>query len=113
MMRRLLAGLSGTLLVALVGCNHLAGVYDCDVRTYGCNGCCGGTCASPTMYGCCPMQHPPIVSGVPVGTVPVTPAGETAPLPKTVPSKEPAKVPDKEKTDKEKTGELRFPVQGY
>ena len=53
-MRRLISSLSAIgLLAAAIGCNHTAGVCDCDTVTYGCGGCCGNCGISGTQYGCC------------------------------------------------------------
>lgn len=73
-MHRLIASLSTLgLLAAMIGCNHTAGVCDCDTSTYGCGGCCGNCGTSGTQMGCCPpgANHlAPVPSGVMVPKAP-------------------------------------------
>jgi hypothetical protein len=95
-MRRVIGMLSAlSLLGAMAGCNHTAGICDCDVRTWGCNGCCGGTCASPSQYGCCPPapMAPPVLMAPPGnGAIIKDGPKEVLPVPKETPKEAPKKV---------------------
>lgn len=94
-MRRLLSSLSAIgFLVAVIGCDHTAGVCDCDANTYGCGGCCGNCGTAPTSFGCCPgAGHLAPVPGsmVPNGVVAPKVVEPIKEMPK---EKQPEKEPD-------------------
>ncbi|MBY0525295.1 MAG: hypothetical protein K2R98_17950 [Gemmataceae bacterium] len=89
-MVRVIASLSAMcLLGTILGCHHTAGICDCAPRTYGCNGCCGGNCSSPTQFGCCPDQAGQAIQvGQPVYVTPGKQPEAIKEMPKGEPKKE-------------------------